>query len=210
MKSKAERSFNVAEENGEPAEEHGFTFVSPRAGAVMLKPARRTVLAGMFGAGLGLFARDSCKKFFSIFMKEKNDDKPDSVLMRMENALLAFHNTNWTDLTVTLNEEDHWRFMYECGDTFGKASEQAVWYSSGVGEVLVVKACPGGKTKIDCNFDGVPIARQEAFKNFVRMGFKEIDGRRAKMVLPGGDLVSVKMTQTDGGLYHFAQPIAIM
>jgi len=200
--------FARAEPNGEPAEEFGFTFVGPKAGAVMMKPSRRTVLAGMFGAGLGVFARDTCKKFFAIFM-DRPEDEYGSILMRMEHALLAFHNTNWTDLTVTLNEDDHQKFMKECGDLFGKASPRAHWYSSGIGEVLVVKACSGGKTKIDANWDGVPIARQEAFKNFIEMGFKDLDGRRAKMVMPTGDVVSVKLTQSDGGLYHFVQPMEI-
>jgi hypothetical protein len=153
---------------------------------------RRSFLS-MAGAGLGFFAANVHKTIFAMFFGDPvTGERSVPILTAMENALLAFHNTNWSDLTVTLCAKDHAEFVHACGDVFGKKDEKCYWYTSGVGDVLVQKAVPGGKTRIDTEWDDLPLSGSPVFEGMKEFGFVEHRPRRAKILLPGGDLVSVK------------------
>ena len=166
-------------------------YIDPHVGYHTLLP-RRSFLS-MAGAGLGFFAANVHKKIFAMFFGDPvTGERSVPILTAMENALLAFHNTNWSDLTVTLCAKDHRDFMEACGDFFGKGSEKCYWYTSGVGDVLVQKAVPGGKTRIDTEWDDLPLSGDAVFDGMKEFGFVEHRPRRAKILLPGGDIVSVK------------------
>ncbi len=168
-------------------------YIPEKPGAYALLE-RRSFLA-MAGAGLGFFAGNVHKKIFAMFFGDPvTGERSVPILTAMENALLAFHNTNWTDLTVTLCAKDHKEFMEACGDFFGKKDEKCYWYASGVGDVLVQKAVPGGKTRIDTEWDDLPLESKEVFQGMREFGFKKLSSRRMKVILPGGDLVSVDIS----------------
>jgi hypothetical protein len=169
-------------------------YVPGRAGIHTMLP-RRSFLH-MAGAGLGFFAANVHKKIFAMFFgDEVTGERTVPILTAMENALLAFHNTGWVDCTVTLCAKDHDDFTVACGDFFGKATPKAVWYSSGIGDVLVQKAVPGGKTKIDTNWDHIEGDSKRVFCGLYKLGFSHVEDKRAMVILPSGDFASVKLTE---------------